>query len=66
MKKFIAMSMLLWVMKGCFALDDVTNFLNSLPKQQALTAKVVAINSQRSFMGALSTPYYVWYNKDLI
>lgn len=52
-----------WVMKDCFTLEAVTDFLNTLPPDRAADAKVVAINSQRSFMGSLSTPYYVWYRR---
>jgi len=52
-----------WVMQGCFTLQDVTDFLNKLPPERAIEAKVVAINSQRSFLGSLSTPYYVWYRR---
>lgn len=50
-----------WIMKYCYTLEAVTQLLNSLPPQSAAQAKVLAINSQRSFMGSLSTPYYVWY-----
>lgn len=66
MKKHWILILVVWVMKGCFTLDDVTTFLNSLPFQEALQAKVVVINSQRSFVGALSTPYYVWYPKGML
>jgi len=52
-----------WVMKDCYTLEDVTKMLNSLPADRAVDAKVLAINSQRSWMGSLSTPYYVWYRK---
>lgn len=52
-----------WAMKDCFTLDDVTKFLNALPPDRAADAKVLAINSQRSFLGAMDTPYYVWYRK---
>lgn len=52
-----------WRMHGCFSLDEVTNFLNNLPPGRATEAKVIAINSQRSFLGSLSTPYYVWYRR---
>lgn len=66
MKKLIMTLCFVWVMKDCFTLDDVTKFLNTLPLDQALHAKVIAINSQRSFAGVFTTPYYVWYNKDLV
>lgn len=52
-----------WAMKDCYTLDDVTAFLNSLPADKADDAKVLAINSQRSMLGALSNPYYVWYRR---
>lgn len=55
---------LTWKMEGCYTLDDVTVFLNKLPAERALEAKVVAINSQRSFLGTLSTPYYVWHRSN--
>lgn len=52
-----------WEMKSCGSLDCVTDFLNTLPPANADTAKVTTINSQRSFMGALSDPYKIWYRK---
>lgn len=52
-----------WYMKDCFTLEDVTVFLNQLPPESAATAKVTTINSQRSFLGSMSSPYYVWYRK---
>lgn len=52
-----------WIMQDCYTLDDVTATLNRLTPEQAATAKVIAINSQRSMLGALSNPYYVWYRK---
>lgn len=52
-----------WAMKDCYTLDDVTAFLNTLPTDRAVDAKVLAINSQRSFLGSMSTPYYVWYRR---
>lgn len=52
-----------WVMEGCDTLEQVTALLNRLPPDRATDAKVTTINSQRSFMGVLSTPYYVWYRK---
>ena len=63
MKKFILSLTFLWLMKPCFTLDEVTQFLNTLPPGIADTAKVLAINSKRSFLGELSTPYYVWYRQ---
>lgn len=56
--------LLTWVMRACFTLEDVTSFLNTLPTERALEAKVIAMNSQRSFLGMFSTPYYVWYRVD--
>lgn len=50
-----------WAMKDCFTLGCVTDCLNSLPPDRAGEAKVLAINSQRSMLGALSNPYYIWY-----
>jgi hypothetical protein len=52
-----------WQMESCGTLEDVTDFLNKLPPERAIEAKVTTINSQRSFMGALSDPYKVWYRK---
>lgn len=52
-----------WQVQGCITLDAVTELLNSLPAERASEAKVTTINSQRSFLGPLSTPYYVWYRK---
>ncbi|MGH7974867.1 MAG: hypothetical protein ACREBR_05030 [bacterium] len=63
MKKLLASLMLVWVMKGCYTLDDVTKLLNSLTPTQVASAKIVAINSQRSPLGMFSTPYYVWYQQ---
>ena len=63
MKKFLLAFSFLWLLKPCFTLEEVTKFLNSLSPGVADTAKIVAINSQRSFLGSLSTPYYVWYRQ---
>lgn len=51
-----------WVMEGCGTLDCVTALLNTLG-DRAIDAKVTTINSQRSFLGPLTTPYYVWHRK---
>ena len=63
MKNFIVILLLVWAIKDCFTLEDVSAFLNSLPPERAVEAKVVVINSQRSFLGALSSPYQVFYRK---
>lgn len=52
-----------WTMYTCGTLDCVTQFLNTLPVERALEAKIVVINSQRSFLGVLSDPYYIYYRK---
>jgi hypothetical protein len=54
---------LVWKMESCGTLDCVTAQLNRLPPDRALEAKVVVINSTRSFMGALSNPYYIYYRE---
>ena len=52
-----------WQMQTCDTLDCVTDFLNKLPVQDALEAKVIVINSQRSLLGVLSNPYYIYYRR---
>ena len=52
-----------WEMKSCATLNCVTDFLNALPPDSALDAKITTINSQRSFLGTLSDPYKIWYRK---
>lgn len=52
-----------WVMVPCYTLDDVTRLLNTLPPADALEAKVIANNSQRSLLGVWSNPYHVWHRK---
>lgn len=57
--------LLAWVIQPCGTLEEVAKFLNKLPTAQAINAKVVVINSQRSFFGVWSTPYYVFYDDQL-
>ena len=64
MKNLCLLILALWFMKPCFTLEDVTTFLNKLPEDSAISAKIVVINSQRSFMGTLSSPYYVYYKAE--
>jgi hypothetical protein len=52
-----------WESHACGTVTCVADFLNRLPDERAAEAKVITINSQRSFMGVLSDPYYVYYRK---
>ena len=52
-----------WNIQSCGTLECVTEFLNKLPIDRAIEAKITTINSQRSFMGVLSDPYKIWYRK---
>lgn len=61
--KLLKFMLLVWVMQPCSTLEEVEKFLNKLPRDQAVLAKIVVINSQRSFLGVLSTPYYIFYEK---
>lgn len=45
-------SHLTWTHEACSTLDCVDDVLNKLPLDRALEAKIVVINSQRSFLGA--------------
>jgi hypothetical protein len=54
---------LTWTIQVCDTLDEVTEFLNKLPLERALEAKIVTINSTRSFMGVWSAPYRVYYRR---
>jgi hypothetical protein len=55
---------LVWISKQFFAISDITNFLNTLPTERAIEAKIVVLNSQRSFLGSLSSPYILMYRED--
>ena len=57
---------LIWTMVSCSSLADVQKTLNGLTNSESLTAKIVVINSKRSFLGALSDPYYVFYVKGIL
>jgi len=59
-----AQSQLVWHQHSCMTLDDVKAFLDKLPPDRALEAKIVVLNSQRSFLGALSEPYYILYREE--
>jgi hypothetical protein len=50
-----------WILKAFFTLDDLGKFMNNLPLSEALNAKVIVINSQRSLAGFWSPPYYLLY-----
>ena len=54
---------LTWAMQTCSTLEEVTQFLNTLPEERALEAKVLTINSQRSFGGVFSSPYRIFYRR---
>ena len=60
-KKWIWMFSIIWVTKSFFTIDGMINFLNTLPIQRQMEAKVFVINSTRSFMGNFSDPYYLIY-----
>ena len=62
--KWLAILALIWVSKQFFAINDMVKFLNDLPPDRALEAKVVVLNSQRSFMGKWSSPYVLVYRED--
>ena len=57
--------LIMWTMVSCSTLDEVKKLLDGLPATEAMSAKIVVINSQRSFLGAWSDPYYVFYAKGL-
>ena len=61
---WIPLLALIWVIKPCFTLEEVETFLNELPLERALEAKIVVINSQRSFLSSMSNPYYVFYRQE--
>lgn len=61
MKKLIMLLVLVWVAKSFFTIEDMMRFINQLPLERAMEAKIIVINSQRSFLGAASDPYYLIY-----
>lgn len=61
MKKWIWILSIIWVTKSFFTIDDMIDFLNMLPMQRQMEAKIFVINSTRSFMGKFSDPYYFIY-----
>ena len=44
-------------------IDDLVKGLNALPQERQMEAKIFVINSQRSFLGVASDPYYLVYRK---
>lgn len=63
MKRLLMVLLMVWAMQACDTLEAVLQFFNGLQDWQTEKAKIVVINSQRSFFGVLSTPYYVFYPK---
>lgn len=63
MKKWL---FLIWIMKTFVTLDSVTTFLNSLPVQQSLHAKIVVVDSQWTIFGPLTESYNIFYPSDLL
>lgn len=63
MIKNILILLLVWVSQSFFTIDDMVKFLNGLPEDRAKEAKILVINSQRSFLSTLSSPYYLIYRK---
>lgn len=63
MIKNILILLLVWVIQSFFTIDDMVKFLNGLPEDRAKEAKILVINSQRSFLSTLSSPYYLIYRK---
>ena len=55
---------LVWVVKSFFTIDDMAKFINTLPPGVASDSKVVVINSQRSFLGTWSNPYFLIYRAE--
>ncbi len=48
-----------WVYESYFTIEDLMTALNALPVDKQLEAKIIVINSQRSFVGIWSDPYYL-------
>lgn len=58
MKAFKYLLILVWVLKTFFSAEDVTSFLDTLPTDQAIHAKVTTdVDLYR---------FFVWYPKDLL
>ena len=64
MKNLFVVLALIWVSKGFMTIEEMVQFLNTLPEQYAKEAKVIVLNSQRSFLGPLSKPYYLIYRTE--
>ena len=57
---------LVWTMVSCSSLAEVQKTLSKLTNSESLSAKIVVINSQRSFLGVWSDPYYIFYVKGIL
>jgi hypothetical protein len=64
MSKWANILLAVWVMKSCNTLNEVIDFMNTLPADVAKEAKITTIGSYRAVVGVLSSPYYVFYLSD--
>lgn len=64
MRKLLIVLALIWTSKQFGTIDDLVRFLNTLSDDRAKEAKILVINSQRSFLGVLSSPYFLIYRED--
>jgi hypothetical protein len=58
-KNWLILLTVTWILKSFFSLSELESFMNKLPLAEALNAKVIVLDSQRSF--ALNSPYYLLY-----
>lgn len=58
--KYYFMFALIWVSKGFLTVSATLDFINTLPLERAIEAKIIACNSQRMFFD----PYIVFYREE--
>lgn len=57
MKCWIILVALIWITKGFYTIDDMVKFLNTLPVERQMEAKIIACNSQRMLLSAYVLVY---------
>ncbi len=63
-RRWIISLMLVWIVKGFGAIDELVRFLNQLPLESAVGAKTLTLGAQRAFVGAFTNPYYLIFQTD--
>jgi len=61
MKKILRVMLLLWVLRWFNTADELVHFLNTLPSDVAMSAKILTAPSQRNVLGWVGQPYGLIY-----